>query len=167
MIGCPGSPNGYRYMSMAGALGDRWAIRTQASGEAPGAVVAADAAGDVAATTAAVPPSSIVIAASRANLLSSLMVTYLSSIPCPRPSSAATKVMHAAPLWQVSYVVGQTKAPPSAAPVGSAPRTRCSARPDRWLTWRWRREQAGTERPARAQWPGPSRGWPVRSRHRW
>ena len=50
---------------MAGALGDRWAIRTQASDEAAGAadvVVAADAAGDVAATKAAAPPSSMVIA---------------------------------------------------------------------------------------------------------
>jgi hypothetical protein len=68
-------------MSMAGALGDRWAIRTHASWVAAGATepeVAADAAGAAAATRAAAPPSSVVIAASRASLLSSPMVMYLS-----------------------------------------------------------------------------------------
>jgi hypothetical protein len=86
-------------MSMAGALGDRWAIRTQASCEAAGA---ADAAGDVAATRAAVPPSTMVIAASRASLLKSLMITYLSFIPARAGARAATKVVRAATPIRVS-----------------------------------------------------------------
>jgi hypothetical protein len=59
---------------MAGALGDRWAIRTQAP-DGAAAVDAAEAAGDVAAMRAIVPPNRMVIVASRERLLSSLMVT--------------------------------------------------------------------------------------------
>src|SRR5215469_5093714 len=69
-VACSGSPNGYMYMSMAGALGDRWAIRTHPSCVA---AVLADAAGDAAATKVAVPPTSTVMAASRARWRDSLI----------------------------------------------------------------------------------------------
>src|SRR5271170_4937269 len=83
----PGSPNGYRYMSMAGALGDRWAIRTHPSCVAAGdaaATDAADAAGGAAAARTAAPPSKAVIAASLAICLNNLMIGYLSA--CSRPA---------------------------------------------------------------------------------
>src|SRR5208282_2155179 len=64
-------------MSMAGAFGDRWAIRTHPSGAA-----AADAAGEVAATKAAVPPSNVVTATSRAQCLRSFIGKYLLSDQC-------------------------------------------------------------------------------------
>src|ERR1700733_187289 len=66
-------------MSMAGASGDRWAIRTHPSWVAAGDVDAADAAGDVAETRTAVPPSSVAIVASLARCLKSLMIAYLST----------------------------------------------------------------------------------------
>ena len=64
-------------MSIAGASGDRWAIRTHPSCAAAAAAGAADAAADVAATAAAVLPRSAVIIASRARCESSRIVTYL------------------------------------------------------------------------------------------
>jgi hypothetical protein len=64
-------------MSMAGAWGDRWAIRIHPSFPADDA---ADAAGDVAATMAAVLASKVVIMAIRARRpRSSRMATDLSS----------------------------------------------------------------------------------------
>jgi hypothetical protein len=70
-------PKGYTYISMAGASGDRWAIRIHPSFPVAGA---ADATGDVAATTAAVLASRVVIIAIRARLRRcSRMATYLSS----------------------------------------------------------------------------------------
>src|SRR5450755_1600842 len=53
-------------MSMAGASGDRWAIRTHPFCAAAGAAGAVDAAAVVAATRATVPQRSVMIAASRA-----------------------------------------------------------------------------------------------------
>src|SRR3984957_2547475 len=76
MVGWPGRPNGYRYMSMAGAFGDRWAIRTQPSGAA---AAAAEAAGDADRTRAAGPASKTAIIASRAIRRNNLMIAYLSS----------------------------------------------------------------------------------------
>src|ERR1700685_2559161 len=65
-------------MSMAGASGDRWAIRTHPPCVADGAVDEANAGGEVAAMKVAVPPSRVPIAASLAICRSSLIVVYLS-----------------------------------------------------------------------------------------
>src|ERR1700733_10037816 len=80
-------------MSIAGALGDRWAIRTQPSWVAAGSAEdldAASAAGDAAATKTAAPPSKVVIAASRATCLRSFTGNFLSSDPCPPQRKCAS-----------------------------------------------------------------------------
>src|ERR1700721_4330432 len=67
-------------MSMAGAFGDRWAIRTHPSCAAVGTVDDAKAGGEVAATRVAAPPSRVAIVTSRAIGRNSLIVVDLSLV---------------------------------------------------------------------------------------